>query len=163
MESRRTEGEAGVERRTYLVPVDGSAGRDIALLHAIAAARRCGGLVYVLGVTLVPPSLPLDDVEAIVDERAHAAVQNARALAWQYRCPVRTQHVRTRNLAAAIVRAAHEVGADGLFLPPCRSLPRWLRPLIAPSTWRITRAAPCPVYLGPCEDLEPSDLESLAS
>jgi hypothetical protein len=163
MQGRQVQGLLDVERQTYLVAVDGSAGRDIALLHAIAAARRCGGLVHVLGVTVVPLSLPLDDVDAIIDERANAAVQAARALAWQFHCPVRTQQMRTRDAAKVIVRAAYEVRADGLFLPPCRSLPRWLRPLVAPSTWRITRDAPCPVYLGPCDETELYDLESLAS
>jgi nucleotide-binding universal stress UspA family protein len=146
-----------VERNTYLVPVDGSARADIALLHAMSAAKSTNGLVVILGVTWVPPTLPLDDERSLLEERTRAAVQNARSLAWQYACPVQVQHACTRDVSAAIVRTAREIDACGIFLQPRHGIPRWLMVICARSTWRVLRRAPCPVYLGPAPT-QPSEI-----
>src|SRR5579884_446911 len=70
-------------RTTYLVPVDGTAGSEGALLCAVAAARRCGGQVIALGLTWVPPNMPMDDVDCPLEARTRRALQLARALAWE--------------------------------------------------------------------------------
>jgi nucleotide-binding universal stress UspA family protein len=108
-----------------LVPVKlGPIGEEM-LGTAITLAAGHGAVVDALHVVNVPLELPLED-ELLPDEeeRAAAALAEARLLAAEHGVTVETATVRTRSIGRAIVDRAAETGADVIALG---SAPRWRR------------------------------------
>jgi nucleotide-binding universal stress UspA family protein len=121
-------GSTAVEPGTFrriLVPVKlGPIGEEM-LGTAITLAAGHGATVEALHAVNVALELPLDE-ELLPDEeeRAAAALAEARLLGAERGVGVETVTVRTRSIGKAIVERAAETGADVIVLG---SAPRWRR------------------------------------
>lgn len=137
----------GAEFERILVPMKlGDVGEEM-LATAIALAKERGAEVEAITVVRVPRRYPLEGpLPADVEERVHAALDEARLLGEDYGVPVRTDVVRARSIGYAILHAAKEREADVIVLG---SSPRWRRQsrFFSPTVDFVLRRAPCEVLV----------------
>jgi len=105
-----------------------------------------GAVVEALHVIRVPLELPLDAELRTAEERAAAALAEARLLGAENGVEVDGRTVRARSIGAAIVQAARESGADVIVMG---SAPRWRRQsrFFSPTVEYVLREAPCEVLV----------------
>ncbi len=138
--------EAAVTFRKILVPMKlGIIGEEM-LATAIRLAGEQGATVQALYVIRVPLELPLDAPLRTEDERAEAALDEARLLGVDNSVVVDGTIVRSRAIGHAIVERALEVEADLIVLG---SAPRWRRQsrFFSPTVDYVLRKAPCEVLI----------------
>jgi APA family basic amino acid/polyamine antiporter len=158
---RRTHGEGLTERvvapdeqhlkdvphfRRILVPMKlGIIGEEM-LATAVKLAGEHGATVEALHVIRVPLDRPLDAELIDEEERAAAALAEAKLLGAENGVEVVGTTVRARAIGRAIVDRARETGADLIVLG---SSPRWRRQsrFFSPTVDYLLRSAPCEVLI----------------
>jgi APA family basic amino acid/polyamine antiporter len=138
--------EAPVTFRRILVPMKlGIIGEEM-LATAIRLATDYGSTVQALHVIRVPLEQPLDCELADEEERAEAAIAEAKLLGAEHGVTVEGVMVRARTIGQAIVEQAVEVDADLIVLG---SAPRWRRQsrFFSPTVDFVLRRAPCEVLI----------------
>ncbi len=129
-----------------LVPVKlGPIGEEM-LATAIRLAEERGGRIHALHVIRVPLDLPLDAELLEDEERASAALIDAKLLAAEHGVAIELATVRSRAIGEAIVEEAKKVGADLIVLG---SSARWRRQsrFFSPTVDHVLRHAPCEVMV----------------
>lgn len=138
---------AGARYRRILVPMKlGEIGEEM-VATAIALAEERGAEVEAITVVRVPRRFPLDGpLPPDVQERADAALEEARLLGLDEGVEVRTDIVRARSIPHAIVDEALARGADLIVLG---SAPRWRRQsrFFSPTVDHVLQRAPCEVLV----------------
>jgi nucleotide-binding universal stress UspA family protein len=116
------------------------------LATAIKLAEERGGTILALHVIRVPLDLPLDAELLEQEERASAALIDAKLLAHEHGVRIEGETVRSRAIGEAIVQKATEIGADLIVLG---SAPRWRRQsrFFSPTVDYVLRSAPCEVMV----------------
>jgi basic amino acid/polyamine antiporter, APA family len=158
---RRTHGEGLTERvvapdeqhlkdvphfRRILVPMKlGIIGEEM-LATAVKLAGEHGATVEALHVIRVPLDRPLDAELIDEEERAAAALAEAKLLGAENGVEVVGTTVRARAIGRAIVDRARETGADLIVVG---SSPRWRRQsrFFSPTVDYLLRSAPCEVLI----------------
>ncbi len=138
--------EAALTFRTILVPMKlGIIGEEM-LATAIRLAGDPDAEVHALHVIRVPLDYPLDAPLHDEDERAEAALAEAKLLGAEHSVAVEGTVVRARAIGAAIVERALELEADLIVLG---SAPRWRRQsrFFSPTVDYVLRKAPCEVLI----------------
>jgi APA family basic amino acid/polyamine antiporter len=138
--------EAPPRFRRILVPMKlGIIGEEM-LATAIKLASEHGATVEALHVIRVPLDLPLDAELIDQEERAEAALAEAKLLGAEHDVTVEGATIRHRAIGEAIVERAHETGADLVVLG---SAPRWRRQsrFFSPTVDYVLRKAPCEVLI----------------
>jgi nucleotide-binding universal stress UspA family protein len=92
--------------RRLLVPVEDNAESEEAIDVASRLAAEHGSSLTVVSVVEIPPVLPLDAHMREEEERAHALLRRAAAVADSYGVTVSLQTLRGRDAASAIVAEA---------------------------------------------------------
>ena len=136
----------GADYRSILVPMKlGDIGEEM-VATAVALAKESGALIEALYVIKVPLELPLDAALIEQDERAESSLEEARLLGEENGVEVRTEAIRARSIAHAIVNEAAERGVDLIVLG---SSPRWRRQsaFFSPTVENVLRKAPCEVLV----------------
>ena len=129
-----------------LVPMKlGEIGEEMAAT-AIKLAQERGVAVEALYVIRVPLDQPLDAELVDEEEKAAAALAEAKLLGEENGVEVLTATVRTRSIGEAIVGEAAERGVDLIVLG---SHPRWRRRsrFFSPTVEYVLRKAPCEVLI----------------
>ena len=145
---------------TVLVPYDGSAASDRMLRMACDAAAARGGRVVALALTQVHRALPLANLPPVFDEPGWRALFHAEEVAKQRGTSIEPRLRHTYDAGRTIVREAHALQADAIFLalkPPRFS---WLPLRLGGTARTVMRGAPCPVILGhvhPAAELDATD------
>jgi APA family basic amino acid/polyamine antiporter len=138
---------AGVGYQRILVPMKlGEIGEEM-LATAIALAEGRRTEVEAITVVRVPRRHPLEGaLPADVQERADAALEEARLLGHDNGVEVKTGVVRSRSIEHAVVAEATARGADLIVLG---SAPRWRRQarFFSPTVDYVLRNAPCEVLV----------------
>lgn len=138
---------AGARHRRILVPMKlGDIGEEM-VATAIAIAKERGAEVEAITVVRVPRRFPLQGpLPADVQERADAALEEARLLGLDEGVEVHTDVVRSRSIAHAIVDEAVARNADLVVLG---SAPRWRRQsrFFSPTVDHVLQRAPCEVLV----------------
>jgi APA family basic amino acid/polyamine antiporter len=132
--------------RRILVPLKlGIIGEEM-LATAVKLAAEHGATVEALHVIRVPLELALDADLIDDDERAEAALAEARLLGAEHGVEVNATTMRHRAIGEAIVRRAKETDADLIVLG---SAPRWRRQsrFFSPTVDHVLRRAPCEVLI----------------
>jgi APA family basic amino acid/polyamine antiporter len=116
------------------------------LATAIRLASDHDAEVEALHVIRVPLEQPLDAPMLKEDERAEAALAEAKLLGAEHGVTVRGTTIRARAIGQAIVEHASDVGADLIILG---SAPRWRRQarFFSPTVDYVLRKAPCEVLI----------------
>jgi nucleotide-binding universal stress UspA family protein len=116
------------------------------LATAVKLASEHEAEVLALHVVRVPLEQPLDAPMIDEEERAEAAIAEARLLGADFSVNVEGLTVRARAIGHAIVDAAKEVDADLIVLG---SAPRWRRQsrFFSPTVDFVLRRAPCEVLI----------------
>jgi APA family basic amino acid/polyamine antiporter len=138
--------EPSVTFRKILVPMKlGIIGEEM-LATAIKLASDHGAEVQALHVIRVSLEQPLDCELIDEEERAEAALAEAKLLGSEHGVVVEGVTVRARAIGHAIVERAVEVGADLVVLG---SAPRWRRQarFFSPTVDYVLRRAPCEVLI----------------
>ncbi|HEY8646455.1 MAG TPA: universal stress protein [Gaiellaceae bacterium] len=138
--------EPPVTFRRILVPMKlGIIGEEM-LATAIKLASDHGAEVQALHVIRVPLEQPLECELIDQEERAEAALAEAKLLGSEHGVIVEGATVRARAIGHAIVERAGEVGADLVVLG---SAPRWRRQsrFFSPTVDYVLRRAPCEVLI----------------
>jgi APA family basic amino acid/polyamine antiporter len=138
--------EPPVTFRKILVPMKlGIIGEEM-LATAIKLASDHGAEVQALHVIRVSLEQPLDCELFDEEERAGAALAEAKLLGSEHGVIVEGATVRARAIGHAIVERAGEVGADLVVLG---SAPRWRRQarFFSPTVDYVLRRAPCEVLI----------------
>jgi APA family basic amino acid/polyamine antiporter len=137
----------GADFRRLLVPMKlGDIGEEM-VATAVAIAKERGAAVEALYVVPMPRELPLDaPLPGDLAERAHASLEEARALGADNGVEVATETVRARSIGHAIVEEAERRDADLIVLG---SSPRWRRQsrFFSPTVDHVLRNAPCEVLV----------------
>jgi nucleotide-binding universal stress UspA family protein len=134
------------EFSNILVPMKlGEIGEEMAAT-AIKLAQERGVAVEALYVIRVPLDLPLDAELLDEEEKAAAALAEAKLLGDENGVEVLTATVRTRSIGDAIVAEADRRGVDLIVLG---SHPRWRRRsrFFSPTVEYVLRKAPCEVLI----------------
>jgi basic amino acid/polyamine antiporter, APA family len=129
-----------------LVPMKiGIIGEEM-LATAVKLASEHGAEVQALHVIRVPLEQALDAHMFEEDERAEAALAEAKLLGAEHDVVVEGTTVRARAIGTAIVERALEVDADLIVLG---SAPRWRRQsrFFSPTVDYVLRRAPCEVLI----------------
>jgi nucleotide-binding universal stress UspA family protein len=132
--------------KRILVPMKlGVIGEEM-LATAVKLASDHGAEVQALHVIRVPLELPLDAPMIDQEERAEAALAEAKLLGSDFDVNVEGTTVRARAIGHAIVARAEEVDADLIVLG---SAPRWRRQsrFFSPTVDYVLRQAPCEVLI----------------
>ena len=138
--------EPEAEFRRIVVPMKlGVIGEEM-LATAVRLASDHEAQVEALHVIRVPLEQPLDAPMLEEDERAEAALAEAKALGADHGVTVKGATVRARAIGQAIVEHAFEVDADLIMLG---SAPRWRRQarFFSPTVDYVLRKAPCEVLI----------------
>jgi basic amino acid/polyamine antiporter, APA family len=138
--------EPAVQFRRILVPMKlGIIGEEM-LATAIKLASEHEAEVQALHVVRVPLEQPLDAPLIDEEERAEAALAEAKLLGADLGVTVEGRTVRARAIGHAIVDTAKEVDADLIVLG---SAPRWRRQarFFSPTVDFVLRRAPCEVLI----------------
>jgi basic amino acid/polyamine antiporter, APA family len=138
--------EAAVSFRRILVPMKlGVIGEEM-LATAVKLAAEHGAEVQALHVVCVPLEHPIDCELEAQDERAEAALAEARLLGADHGVEVVGVTIRARAIGHAIVDYAKESNADLIVLG---SAPRWRRQsrFFSPTVDFVLRRAPCEVLI----------------
>ena len=138
--------ESAARFRRILVPMKiGIIGEEM-LATAIRLASEQDAEVQALHVIRVPLEQPLDAPMLDEEERAEAALAEARLLGADHGVVVDGAIVRARAIGEAIVERAFEVDADLIVLG---SAPRWRRQarFFSPTVDYVLRKAPCEVLI----------------
>lgn len=137
--------EPGAYRR-ILVPLKLGAIGEEALAAALRLAGEHGASIRALHVLPVPRDLPLDAPLPEVEQRARAALEEARRLAGEQGVEIETRLARGRSIGDVILAEAEGFGADLVLLG---SAPRWRRQsrLFSPTVEDVLRRAPCEVMV----------------
>jgi APA family basic amino acid/polyamine antiporter len=138
--------ESAARFRRILVPMKiGIIGEEM-LATAIRLASEQDADVQALHVIRVPLEQPLDAPMLDEEERAEAALAEARLLGADHGVVVDGAIVRARAIGEAIVERAFEVDADLIVLG---SAPRWRRQarFFSPTVDYVLRKAPCEVLI----------------
>jgi APA family basic amino acid/polyamine antiporter len=138
--------EPPVTFRKILVPMKlGIIGEEM-LATAIKLASDHGAEVQALHVIRVSLEQPLDCELIDEEERAEAALAEAKLLGSEHGVVVEGVTVRARAIGHAIVERAEKVGADLVVLG---SAPRWRRQarFFSPTVDYVLRRAPCEVLI----------------
>ena len=117
----------------------------VATAIALAAEHRAS--VDAITVVRVPREFPLEgELPPEVQERAEAAMDEARLLGEEHEVEVRTDIVRARSIGHAVVSEAVERRADLIVLG---SAPRWRRQsrFFSPTVDYVLQRAPCEVLV----------------
>lgn len=137
----------GAGYRRILVPMKiGEIGEEM-VATAIALAAERGAAVDAITVVRVPRQYPLEgDLPSDVEERATAAMDEARLLGEENDVVVNTGIVRARVIGHAVVSEAVERGVDLIVLG---SAPRWRRQsrFFSPTVDYVLQRAPCEVLV----------------
>jgi basic amino acid/polyamine antiporter, APA family len=139
-------GEPPVTFRRILVPMKlGIIGEEM-LATAIKLATEHDAEVQALHVIRVPLEQPLDAPLFDEEERADAALAEAKLLGAENDVTVEGTTLRARAIGEAIVDRAGEIGADLIVLG---SAPRWRRQsrFFSPTVDYVLRKAPCEVLI----------------
>lgn len=138
---------SGAGFRRILVPMKlGEIGEEM-VATAIALASERGAEIEAITVVRVPRRFPLDGpLPEDVQARADAALAEARLLGHDNGVEVKTDIVRARSIAHAIVAEATARGVDLIVLG---SAPRWRRQsrFFSPSVDHVLEHAPCEVVV----------------
>jgi APA family basic amino acid/polyamine antiporter len=132
--------------RRILVPIKlGIIGEEM-LATAIKLAAEHEATVEALHVIRVPLEMPLDAELIEHDERAEAALAEAKLLGSEWGVNVVGTTVRHRSIGEAIVDQARKTSADVIVLG---SAPRWRRQsrFFSPTVDWVLRKAPCEVLI----------------
>ncbi|HLM35126.1 MAG TPA: universal stress protein [Gaiellaceae bacterium] len=132
--------------RRILVPLKlGVIGEEM-LATAVKLASEHDATVEALHVVRVPLELPLDAELFDHDERAEAALAEARLLGAEHGVTVEGTTIRHRAIGEAIIQRARETGADLIVVG---SAPRWRRQsrFFSPTVDYVLRKAPCEVLI----------------
>ena len=149
----------GVGYQRILVPMKlGEIGEEM-VATAVALAEGRATQVEAITVVRVPRRFPLEgELPPDVQERADAALEEARLLGHEHGVEVKTDIVRSRSIEHAVVAEATARGADLIVLG---SAPRWRRQsrFFSPTVDFVLRNAPCEVLVvafpdGVLEDAE---------
>jgi APA family basic amino acid/polyamine antiporter len=138
--------EPPVVYQKILVPMKlGIIGEEM-LATAIKLAGEHGAEVQALHVIRVPLEQPLEGEMLDEEERAEAAIAEAKLLGAEHGVTVEGATVRARAIGEAIVRRAVDVEADLIVLG---SAPRWRRQsrFFSPTVDYVLRRAPCEVLI----------------
>jgi basic amino acid/polyamine antiporter, APA family len=138
--------ESAVTFKRIVVPMKlGIIGEEM-LATAIRLASEHGADVQALHVIRVPLEQPLDCELLEEEERAEAALAEAKLLGADHGVVVEGTIVRARAIGAAICEHAVEVDADLIVLG---SAPRWRRQsrFFSPTVDYVLRRAPCEVLI----------------
>jgi APA family basic amino acid/polyamine antiporter len=138
--------EPPVTFRKILVPMKlGIIGEEM-LATAIRLASEHGAEVQALHVIRVPLEQSLACEMFEEEERAEAAIAEAKLLGAEHGVTVEGAAIRARAIGNAIVERASEVGADLIVLG---SAPRWRRQsrFFSPTVDYVLRRAPCEVLI----------------
>ena len=137
----------GAGFRRILVPMKiGEIGEEM-VATAIALAVEHRASVDAITVVRVPRQFPLEgELPPDVQERADAAMNEARLLGEENEVEVRTGIVRARSIGHAVVSEATGRGADLIVLG---SAPRWRRQsrFFSPTVDYVLQRAPCEVLV----------------
>jgi nucleotide-binding universal stress UspA family protein len=116
------------------------------LATAVKLASDHGGAVEAVHVIRVPLEQALDAPMEDEEERAEAAIAEAKLLGADFGVTVTGTTIRARAIGNAIVSHAEEVGADLIVLG---SAPRWRRQsrFFSPTVDFVLRRAPCEVLI----------------
>jgi CIC family chloride channel protein len=137
----------GAGFRRILVPMKlGAIGEEM-VATAIALAQERNAEVEAITVVRVPRRYPLDGpLPPDVQERADAALEEARLLGNENGVEVRTDIVLARSIEHAIVDEARARGADLIVLG---SAPRWRRQsrFFSPTVDHVLQNASCEVLV----------------
>jgi len=137
---------SAVSFRRIVVPMKlGIIGEEM-LATAVKLASEHRAEVSALYVIRVPLEFPIDVPFTEGEERATAALAEAKLLGEDYDVVVEGAIVRARAIGSAIVQHATEVGADLIVLG---SAPRWRRQsrFFSPTVDYVLRRAPCEVLI----------------
>jgi nucleotide-binding universal stress UspA family protein len=132
--------------RKILVPMKlGIIGEEM-LATAVKLASQHGATVEALHVVRVPLDLPVDAEMIDEEERAAAAIAEAKILAAGYGVKVVGTTVRSRAIGRSIVDHALETRVDVIVVG---SSPRWRRRarFFSPTVDYLLRTAPCEVLI----------------
>jgi APA family basic amino acid/polyamine antiporter len=132
--------------RRILVPMKlGIIGEEM-LATAVKLAGEHGAVVEALHVISVPLDQPLDAALIDKEERAEAALAEAKLLGAENGVEVVGTTLRSRSIGRAIVDHAREVKADAIVVG---SSPRWRRQsrFFSPTVDYLLRKAPCEVLI----------------
>jgi APA family basic amino acid/polyamine antiporter len=138
--------EASVEFHRILVPMKvGIIGEEM-LATAVKLASEHEAEVEALHVIRVPLESALDAPMIEEEERAEAALEEAKVLGVEHGVAVTGTTVRARAIGQAIVTHAVELGVDLIVLG---SAPRWRRQsrFFSPTVDYVLRKAPCEVLI----------------
>jgi APA family basic amino acid/polyamine antiporter len=138
--------EPAVQFRRIVVPMKlGVIGEEM-VATAVRLASDHDAEVQALHVIRVPLEQPLDAPMPEEDERAAAALAEAKLLGAEHGVTVEGTTVRARGIGQAIVEHAFNVDADLIVLG---SAPRWRRQarFFSPTVDYVLRKAPCEVLI----------------
>jgi APA family basic amino acid/polyamine antiporter len=138
---------AGASFSRVLVPMKlGDIGEEM-VATAVAIAKEREAKVEAITVVRVPRQYPLEGpLPADVAERAHAALEEARAIGEDHGVGVETDIVRARSIGHAIVEEAANRRSDLIVLG---SAPRWRRQsrFFSPTVDYVLKNAACEVLV----------------
>jgi nucleotide-binding universal stress UspA family protein len=106
--------EAGVDLKSFLVPVDGSPESLKAVEFACGIAKRTKGKVHVVHVIEVKRSLPLDAELVTEALRGEEILDQAEKVARRLDLEVEGDLLQAREAGHAIIDEATERGADAI-------------------------------------------------
>ena len=129
-----------VTYRRLIVPLAADDIDEMIVAEACLIAAD-GGAIVVLVPLLVPLRLPLETPLPEEEDRAHATVERARAIAEVYGLDVRARVVRTRGVGPTIVEEATRSSADAIIMRMHRGSP------LDAATEFVLSHAPCPVLI----------------
>jgi basic amino acid/polyamine antiporter, APA family len=135
-----------VDFAQILVPMKlGLIGEEM-VATAVRLAQERGAKVTALHVIRVPLDLPVDAALTDEEERAEAAIAEAKLLGSDHGVLVEGRIVRARAIGAAIVEVAREADADLIVLG---ASPRWRRQsrFFSPTVEYVLKKAPCEVLI----------------
>lgn len=112
---------------------------------ACLLARQRGAQLYLVHAILVERSLALDAPLPEAVERARTALDRAQRVAAAQGCPAQTRELRTRDVAAALVDEAADLGCDEIVLGVAGEQRGMAAPLAIAE--QVLRQAPCPVWI----------------
>jgi nucleotide-binding universal stress UspA family protein len=133
-------------RETVLVYHDGYPVSD-GLVPVAQELAGPAGRVIVLALTVVPDSLPLQDLPDDVDEPALNALESARAAALGSPPEIESRITRGRNPAKMVVAEALDVDATIILLAEPHPRFSWLPHKLSRIARDALPMAPCPVFI----------------
>ena len=128
-----------------IVLLSGGPADEPVIEMACLLARQKGAQLYLVHPVVVERSLPLDAAMPEATERARVGLDRGRQLAARHGCPAQARELRTRDVAAALVDEAADLGCDEIVLSVTEGQRGIGSPLAIAE--QILRQAPCPVWL----------------